>query len=47
VHGPAVLRQVQAVSPSTDFDQVALAGLDLVIAAIKAGLVPALPVLHR
>lgn len=41
VHGPAVLRQVQGMSPATDFDAVALVGLDLALAGIKAGLLPA------
>jgi len=43
VHGPAVLRQVQAMSPETDLDVVALAGLDLALAGLRAGLALTLP----
>lgn len=39
VHGPAVLRMVQAVAPGTDFDHAAKAGLDVMIAGIRAGFV--------
>ena len=40
VHGAAVLRQVQAMAPGTNFDAVAVGGLDLAIAAFRAGLEP-------
>ena len=41
VHGPAVLRRVQVMSPETDFDAQVMVGLDLAIAGIRAGLLPA------
>ena len=40
VHGPAVLRRVQVMSPDTNFDAQVMVGLDLAIAGIRAGLLP-------
>ena len=40
VHGAAVLRQIQEVAPNQNFDTLAVAGLDTMIAAIRAGLLP-------
>jgi AcrR family transcriptional regulator len=41
VHGAAVLRRVQRLTPTTDFDAIAATGLDLAINAIRAGLLEA------
>lgn len=38
VHGSAVLRQVQAMAPNSDFEALAMVGLDTTLAAVKAGL---------
>ena len=38
VHGAAVLRQVQAMAPNSDFEALAMSSLDTTIAAVKAGL---------
>jgi AcrR family transcriptional regulator len=38
VHGAAVLRQVQAMAPNSDFEELALTGLDTTRAAVRAGL---------
>jgi len=40
VHGIAVLRRVQAMPPDANFDPQVTVGLDLLIAGLKAGLVP-------
>jgi AcrR family transcriptional regulator len=40
VHGIAVLRRVNALPPGADFDPQVTVGLDLLIAGLKAGLVP-------
>ena len=40
VHGIAVLRRVSAMLPEADFDSQVAVGLDLLIAGLKAGLVP-------
>lgn len=40
VHGLAVLRRVSAMPPEADFDPQVTVGLDLLVAGLKAGLVP-------
>jgi AcrR family transcriptional regulator len=40
VHGAAVLRQIQEVAPAQNFELLAIAGVDLTIAAVRAGLLP-------
>ena len=37
VHGSAVLRQVQAMTPNSDFEALAITGLDTTLAAVRAG----------
>ncbi|MDO8794443.1 MAG: TetR/AcrR family transcriptional regulator [Vicinamibacterales bacterium] len=41
VHGLAVLRRVGAMEPEVDFDPQVTVGLDLLLAGLKAGVVPA------
>lgn len=43
VHGAAVLRQLQEVAPAQNFEMLAMAGVDLIVAAIRAGLLPNTP----